>query len=61
MGDVIPFKRPGPQKNPRGNILCRRGFHKWEIIKEKKFDVKYGQLITQSRCKRCGKEKTEMR
>jgi len=53
MGDVIQFKRPKLSQLHKGNTLCRSGFHKWEVLDEKQFDVKQGKLITVYRCKRC--------
>ena len=61
MGDVLPFRKPKTAEKHKGNTLCRQGFHKWEIEKEKQFDVKLGRLVTAYRCKRCGKRKTESR
>ncbi len=61
MGDVIAFKRPKPQDKHRGNTLCKNGFHKWEVVKDKPFDVKGGKLLTQYRCSRCGAIKSEKR
>jgi hypothetical protein len=59
MGDVIPFKRPKLSEQHKGKTLCRSGFHKWEILNEKQFDVKLGKLITVYRCKRCLKTKSK--
>ena len=59
MGDVIQFKKKKPSEKLQGNLLCKRNFHKWEIDKEKQFDVKQGRLVTVYKCKRCGKFKTE--
>lgn len=59
MGDVLPFKRPKLKDKFRGSSLCRDGFHKWEVVKERQFDVKQGRLITLYRCARCGKERTK--
>lgn len=59
MGDVIPFKRPKPPPPQKGSTLCRSGFHKWEILKEKQFDVKQGKLVTVYQCARCAKIKTK--
>lgn len=61
MGELIPFKRPKAADKHKGKTLCRSGFHKWQIVTEKQFDVKQGKLVTVSRCKRCGKEKVEAR
>lgn len=59
MGEVIEFKRPKLAQQPKGNTLCRSGFHKWEVQNEKQFDVKRGKLITVYRCKRCLKTKSK--
>ena len=59
MGEVIKFKKPSLQKKAEGKTLCRRGFHKWEVVAERKFDVKQGKLVTLQRCKRCGEEQTK--
>ena len=60
MGDVIPFKVKSLKQKHRGKTLCRNGFHKWEIVHEKKFDVKQGKLVSVYRCARCNKEKVEL-
>lgn len=54
MGDVVRFKRPRPSDKHRGKTLCRSNFHKWEVLKENRFDVKQGRLVTVERCSRCG-------
>jgi hypothetical protein len=59
VGDVIPFKRPKAKEKHKGKTLCKSGFHKWEIVQEKQFDVKYGKLVTIIKCKRCGITKIE--
>ncbi|AOV17620.1 hypothetical protein BJI67_11610 [Acidihalobacter aeolianus] len=59
MGDVVPFRRPSASEKHRGNTLCRRGFHKWVVEKDKRFDVKQGRLVTVYRCARCGKDRIE--
>ena len=59
MGDVVPFRRPSAAHKNAGNTLCRRGFHKWEVVKDKQFDVREGKLVTIYRCARCGKTKVE--
>ena len=61
MGEVIAFKKPKAADKHKGKTLCRSGFHKWQIVTEKQFDVKRGKLVTVSRCKRCGQEKVEAR
>ena len=59
MGEVIPFRRPKASEKHKGDTLCRRGFHKWEIVQAQRFDVKEGRLVTVYRCPRCGAEKIE--
>lgn len=56
MSNVVSFTQYKREKNRRG--MCAHGFHKWEICKEKQFDVKQGRLVTVYRCKRCDKQKT---
>ena len=58
MADILPFRKKKLSEKHQGNTLCRNGFHKWVIAKEKQFDVKRGQLVTLFRCSRCGKQKT---
>lgn len=58
MADILVFKKKKLSAKHKGKTLCRHGFHKWEIINEKQFDVRQGQLVTVYRCKRCGKEKS---
>jgi len=59
MGDVIPFKKPKLQEKFQGRALCQRGFHKWQVEKSRRFDVKQGKLLTLYTCARCGATKTE--
>ena len=59
MGGVVQFKRPTIAERHKGKTLCQSGFHKWEILKEKQFDVKQGKLITVYQCKRCAKIKSK--
>jgi hypothetical protein len=59
MGEVVPFKKPKSADKHRGKFMCRSGFHKWEIVQEKQFDVKQGRLVTLFRCRRCGATKTD--
>lgn len=60
MSNVVSFKKPRAAKKHRGNTLCRRGFHKWEVV-DTPFDTRQGRLVTCYRCARCGTEKTEGR
>jgi hypothetical protein len=69
MADILPFKKPASpgtgkkagkntgKSKPQG--LCQHGFHKWEICKDKQFDVKQGKLVTVYRCARCGAQKVK--
>jgi hypothetical protein len=61
MADILPFKRPRPGEKHKGKTLCKSGFHKWTIDKEKQFDTRQGKLVTVYRCTRCGATKTETR
>jgi len=57
MTDILTFKKKKLSEKHKGKTLCRSGFHKWEVIKDRQFDVKQGRLVTVYRCKRCGKRK----
>ncbi len=46
------------QKRAEGKTLCTSGFHKWDVVTARKFDVKQGKLVTTERCTRCGEERT---
>ena len=66
MGDILPFKRPtiGSRKKSlselhKGKTLCKSGFHKWEISKDKQFDSRQGKLVTLYVCQRCGSTKSK--
>ncbi|MDG1946117.1 MAG: hypothetical protein P8J17_17785 [Halioglobus sp.] len=59
MAEVIPFHKPSLKEKHKGNTLCRRGHHKWQVDKAKKFDVKLGKLVTVYHCPRCGKSKVQ--
>lgn len=60
MGDVLQFRKPGPKEKHKGKTLCLNGFHKWEVVKERQFDVKQGKLVTLLKCKRCGKTSSKL-
>lgn len=60
MGDVVEFKKINLGEKHKGKSLCRSGFHKWQVVKERQFDVKEGKLVTLLRCKRCGKTKIKL-
>ena len=57
MGQVLEFRKPD-RKAPRKG-LCQHDLHKWEVCKQKQFDVKQGKLVTVYRCVRCGKQKVK--
>ena len=59
MGDVVPFKKRSSAERAKDKTLCQSGFHRWEVVKEKQFDVRQGRLVTIYRCRRCGRQKTE--
>jgi len=59
MGEILKFQRPSPAEKHKGKTLCKSGFHRWEVQKERPFDVKLGRLVTLCRCSRCGATKTE--
>lgn len=58
MADILPFKKPSRKQAAEGRVLCDRGFHKWVVDKERRFDVKAGRLVTTERCRRCGRTRT---
>jgi hypothetical protein len=60
MAKILTFKKPTAKERNQGKTLCLNDFHKWQIVSERKFDVKQGRLVTLYRCRRCGKEKTEL-
>jgi hypothetical protein len=53
--------RKAKQKRAEGKTLCSSGFHKWETLAERRFDVKEGKLVSAERCKRCGIERNTAR
>ena len=58
MADILVFKKKKLSEKHKGKTLCKSGFHKWEILKDRQFDVKQGKLVTVYRCSRCGKQKS---
>ena len=58
MGEIVKFQRPSTASKATGNTLCRNGMHKWEVVKDSRFDVDKGRLLTEYRCRRCGRTKT---
>jgi hypothetical protein len=58
MADILVFKKKKLSEKHKGKTLCKSGFHQWGVIKENRFDVKQGKLVTVYKCKRCGKQKS---
>ena len=58
MADIIQFRKPAAADKAKGKTLCKRGFHKWVVDKDKRFDTRQGRLVTDYRCARCGVGKT---
>jgi len=58
MAEIIQFRKPKPAEKAKGKTLCKRGFHKWVVDKDKRFDTRQGRLVTDYRCERCGVMKT---
>ncbi len=59
MSNVINLKK-ARQKRADGKTLCSSGFHKWELLSGRRFDVKQGLLVNAERCKRCGEERIKL-
>ena len=59
MSNVISLKKV-KQKRAEGRTLCRAGFHKWEALAARRFDVKQGKLVSTDRCTRCGEERVRL-
>ncbi|MGB5396384.1 MAG: hypothetical protein WBN96_04495 [Gammaproteobacteria bacterium] len=57
MSNVLTFKKKKLSEKHKGKTLCKSGFHKWELLNDRRFDVKQGRLVTVYRCSRCGKQK----
>jgi len=59
MTNVINLKK-AKQRRADGKTLCSSGFHKWELLSGRRFDVKQGRLVNAERCKRCGEERIKL-
>lgn len=57
MSNIINLRKAKQQRAER-KTLCTSGFHKWEVLSARRFDVKQGKLVTAERCQRCGEERT---
>jgi hypothetical protein len=55
--NVISLKQV-KRRRAEGQTLCSSGFHKWQVLPEKRFDVKQGKLVSTQRCTRCGTERS---
>lgn len=56
MGEVVKLKN-WKRKRAEGKSLCSSGLHKWQVLTERRFDVKLGRLVSAERCSRCGAER----
>jgi len=54
MADILRFRKPKAAAKAQGKTLCKRGFHKWIVAKDNRFDTQQGRLVTSYRCERCG-------
>lgn len=59
MTNVINLKK-AKQQRAEGKTLCSSGFHKWEVLSARRFDVQQGRLVSTERCKRCGEERIKL-
>jgi len=59
MSNVINLRK-AKQKRAEGKTLCGSGFHKWEVLNERRFDVKQGKLVSMERCLRCKQERARL-
>ena len=57
MSNVISLKK-AKQRRAEGKTLCSSGFHKWQLLAERRFDVKQGKLVSTQRCLRCGERRS---
>ena len=56
MTNVVKLQ-PARQTSAEHKTLCRAGFHKWQVDRAGRFDVKQGKLLTVERCRRCGEKR----
>ena len=59
MGEVIKIKQ-WRRDRADGKTLCGSGFHKWQTLTERRFDVKEGKLVSVERCSRCNAERVKL-
>jgi hypothetical protein len=59
MSNVINLRKVKRQR-AEGKTLCTSGFHKWETLSARRFDVKQGRLVSTERCRRCGTERVRL-
>jgi len=69
MSKVVPFPtgdgkqraRDKAKRRAKGRTLCDRGFHKWSVDTQTRFDTQRGKLVTLVRCVRCDATRSELR
>ena len=59
MTNVIKMQHARRTRADR-QTLCRSGFHKWQVLTDRRFDVRGGKLLTVDRCRRCGEQRTRL-
>ena len=47
------YRKSRLQAHAKNITLCSSGFHKWQIAKQGRFEVKQGKLLTAEHCIRC--------
>ena len=58
--DLNKYRKKQRKERGSGNALCRSGFHKWQDVDKKQFDVKQGRLVSVQRCSRCNATRTQV-
>lgn len=59
MGDVVKIKA-FKRARADGKVLCTSGFHKWQLLDERRFDVKRGKLVNTEKCARCAATRVKL-
>jgi len=59
VDNVVKIKSFKRQRADR-KVLCDSGFHKWQPLAERRFDVHQGKLVTVERCNRCGAQRNRL-
>lgn len=55
--NIISLKKV-KQQRAEAKTLCSAGFHKWQVLAHRRFDVKHGKLVSAQRCQRCGVQRS---